>query len=279
MITFVKTTFEKFVRLLFSFLPFPLQLSIRNNFDIVKKFDYKKKNIFLVVDSPIEYEFRLNSCLHEPETVEWIEKYIKKNETVFDVGANIGAYSLIVAKYNNGSNHIYSFEPNFTSYNKLCKNIILNKCEGCIFPFQIALSDKYCIDNLNYSSLETGSAYHTLGINKFFNDEPKYKQQTIVYSIDKFTEDFNIPDPQHIKIDVDGIEYEILKGAKKTILKKSFRSLNVEIDENSENCKKIIKYVESLGLIFSKKYTDLNAGDPEADKFKIYNYIFIKNNI
>lgn len=279
MITFVKTPFEKFIQLLFSFLPFPLQLNIKNSLDIIKKLDYKKKEILLFVDSPIEYEFRLNSCFHEPETVEWIEKYIKKNETVFDIGANIGAYSLVVAKYSNSSNRIYSFEPNFTSYNKLCKNIILNKCESCIFPFQIALSDKYCIDNLNYSSLEIGSAYHTLGGNKFFKDESKYKQQTIVYSIDKFIEDFNIPNPQHIKIDVDGIEYEILKGAKRTILNKSFRSLNVEIDENSENYEKIIKYSESLGLIFSKKYTDLNADDPEADKFKIYNYVFIKNKI
>jgi len=271
----VKTFLQKLIQKSFSSLPFSLQSYIRNNLDIIKRLDYKK-NIFLYIDSPVEYEFRLKSCFHEPETVEWIEKYIKKNETVFDVGANIGAYSLIIAKHNNMSNRVYSFEPNFTSYNKLCKNIIFNNCEGSIFPFQIALSNKYGVDILNYSSFEIGSAYHTLGVNKFLKDKPKYKQQVIVSSIDKFVDDFNIQSPQHIKIDVDGIEYEILKGAKKTISKVNFRSLNVEIDENSRNFKEVINYIKSLGLIFQKKYTDLNANDPQTDNFKIYNYIFSK---
>lgn len=269
------TALQKLIKKIFSSLPFSLQLYIKNNLDIVKRLDYKKK-IFLHIDSPVEYEFRLKSCFHEPETVEWIEKYIKKNDTVFDVGANVGAYSLIIAKRNNMKNRIYSFEPNFTSYNKLCKNIILNNCESCIFPFQIALSNKYGIDILNYSSLEIGSAYHTLGVNKFLKDKPEYRQQTIVFSIDKFIDDFNIQSPQHIKIDVDGIEHEILQGAEKTISKTSFRSLNVEIDENSRNFRDMMKYIKSVGLVFRKKYTDLNADDPQANNFKIYNYIFSK---
>lgn len=271
-----KTSLQKFIRRLFSSLPFPLQQYIKNNLNIVRKLDYEKKDIFIYVDSPVEYEFRLKSCYHEPGTIRWIEEYIKKDEIVFDIGANIGAFSLVIAKYNNGSNRIFSFEPNFTSYNKLCKNIILNHCEDCIFPFPIALSKKYGVDTLNYSSLEIGSAYHTLGVNKFLKDEPKYKQQTIVYSVDKFIDDFNVQNPQHIKIDVDGMEYEILKGAKKTISRTNFRSLNVEIDENSEDCEKIIEYIKSLGLIFRGKYTDLNAGDPKTNDFKIYNYIFTK---
>jgi len=266
---------QKLIRSSFSSLPFSLQYRIKNNLDIVKRLDYKK-NISIDIDSPVEYEFRLKSCFHEPGTIRWIENYIKKNETVFDIGSNIGAYSLITAKYNNMSNQIYSFEPNFSSYNKLCKNIILNDCESNIFPFPIAFADKYGINILNYSSLEIGSAYHTLGDNKFLKYKPKYRQQVIVFSVDKFVDDFDVPTPQHMKIDVDGMEYEILKGAKKTILKKNFRSLNVEIDENSEKFAEIVRYIKSLGLTFHEKYTDLNADDPKSGEFRVYNYIFLK---
>lgn len=266
---------QKLIRNSFSLLPFSLQYLVKNNLDVIKKLDYKK-DISIYVDSPVEYEFRLKSCFHEPGTIRWIENYIKRNEIVFDVGANIGAYSLITAKYNNMSNQIYSFEPNFSSYNKLCKNILLNNCEGNIFPFPIAFADKYGVDILNYSSLEIGSAYHTLGNNKFIKGKSKYRQQVIVFSVDKFIDDFNVPSPQHIKIDVDGMEYEILKGAKRTILKKNFRSLNVEIDETSKKSTEIIRYIKSLGLTFREKYTDLNADDPESSEFRIYNYIFLR---
>jgi len=271
-----KRNLSTFSQIFFSKLPSSLQLFVKDNTDVVKRMDYDKQDIFLYIDSPVESEFRLKSCFHEPETVKWIEKFLKKDETIFDVGANIGAYSLIMAKVHKGKNKVYAFEPNFTSYNKLCKNIILNNCDESIFPFQLALSEKYGIDTLNYSSFEVGSAYHTIGDNRFLKSSPKYRQPIITYSIDKFISDFKLSIPQHIKIDVDGLEYDILRGAIKTLSSKSFRTLNVEIDENSKNSQKIITFVKSLGFTFYQKYTDINAGDPDTDEFKIYNYIFTK---
>jgi len=115
-------------------------LGLKKHFEIIRKMDYPKRDIFLYIDSPVEYFYRLKSCFHEPDTVKWIEDNLKENEVFFDIGANIGAYSLIGAKQNDGTNKIYSFEPNFASYNKLCKNILLNKNENQICPINIALS-------------------------------------------------------------------------------------------------------------------------------------------
>lgn len=271
----VKSLFNK----IFNLFPFSARLFVKDITDIVEKMDYKKSDIYLYIDSEVEYSCRMRSCYHEPETVDWIEKFINDKDIVFDIGANIGAYSLIASKNEAKETKIYAFEPNFTSFAKLCKNILLNKREKNIFPFQLAFSDKYCIDYLNYTSLEIGSAYHFLGKNNFYKVASIYKQPVITYSIDQFIEHFNITCPQHIKIDVDGVEFDIIKGAQKTLMNTNFKSLNVEVNELADESKKMIKYIESLGLVFYKKYTDLNADDPDQDSCKIYNYIFISSRL
>ena len=65
------------------------------------KMDYKTEDIFIHVDSLREYASRINSAKGEPGTINWIEKNIKQGEVLFDIGANVGAYSLIAAYNSN----------------------------------------------------------------------------------------------------------------------------------------------------------------------------------
>ena len=78
----------------------------------------------------------------EPETLDWIDKFNLKEKIIFwDVGANIGLYSLYAGiKHKNID--IVSFEPSSSNLRVLSRNISLNKLQDKIKIFQIALTNK-----------------------------------------------------------------------------------------------------------------------------------------
>jgi FkbM family methyltransferase len=218
---------------------------------ITHKLDYDKYPIYL------HDNIRLNSCSKEPDTVRWIEGF-DRNDTAFDIGANIGAYSLIMAKY---AKRVFSFEPSVFTFSTLVKNIYTNKASN-IVPVNIALSSRKKIGEFAYSSTELGSSVHGLDVNL---EGEAYRQQILSCSIDDFVADFGIEAPNHIKLDVDGAEFDILKGATRTISASTFKSLMVEADDER---KKMFGFLESLGLKQKARYHIGNAD--------MYNCLFIR---
>ena len=138
-------------------------IELRNGIKVTGKMDYARHDIYLHVDSMTEYETRLHSCRKEPDTVQWIEDSMKPGDIFYDVGANVGAYSLVAAKCFAGAVKVYAFEPAFLNFSQLCRNIFLNNCQETVFPLSVALSDKTIIDEFNYHDLVTGGSLHTLG--------------------------------------------------------------------------------------------------------------------
>jgi tRNA G46 methylase TrmB len=77
------------------------------------------------VSSEIE-EFRVNTySTKEPDTLDWIDANLRDGDIVFDIGANIGLYTLYAAKRNPRCT-VYAFEPAFQNFASLCRNIALN---------------------------------------------------------------------------------------------------------------------------------------------------------
>ena len=95
----------------------------------------------------------------EPETLEWINSF-HPNSVFFDVGANIGLYSIYAAKSVNAE--VYCFEPSVFNLPILAKNIYLNGLSDFITIFPLPLSDKpVSISNLSLSTDVFGGALHT----------------------------------------------------------------------------------------------------------------------
>ena len=209
-------------------------LELKNGINLTGRMDYARHDIFLHVDSLTEQGTRLHSCQKEPDTVEWIETFMKAGDIFYDVGANVGAYSLVAAKYFAGAVKIYSFEPAFLNFSQLSKNIFLNKCQGTVVPLSIALSDKTTIGEFNYHDLVPGGALHTFGEAVDYKGDrftPVYSQPVLSYRMDDLVEQFKIPGPTHIKIDVDGIEKAVLEGAQTILSGSTLRSVIVELEE------------------------------------------------
>jgi len=91
------------------------------------------------INHPISY-FRAREFLTvEPDLVNWIEDYIDADSILYDVGANIGAYSLYAAR--KGA-RVIAFEPGADNYGLLNKNIALNHMDDRISAFNAEIHDK-----------------------------------------------------------------------------------------------------------------------------------------
>ncbi len=138
-----------------------------------------------------------------------IKKIIKPESTIFDVGSNFGYYSISIALELNRACKIYSFEPFLPAYERLVTHISLNNLGGCIIPYQLAISDKDTgSGTLSSRSDNSGASYIV--------DYGKGDIQ--LTSLDFFCSSHNINKVDLIKIDVEGFEFSVLKGAQNTVL-------------------------------------------------------------
>ena len=237
-------------------------LELQTAIDVKGRMDYQPYEIYLHIDSLTEYETRLHSCKKEPDTVKWIETFMKPGDTFYDIGANVGAYSLVAAKYFQGAVTVYAFEPAFLNFNQLCRNVFLNHCQETVIPLSVALSDSTRIDSFNYHDLVTGGSLHTLGEAIDYKGErfePALKQPVLSYRTDDLIAQFNLPVPNHIKIDVDGIELSVLRGANQALSNAAVRSIVVELEEG-ENEAQISEFVFSKGFQLHAKHRRRTPG-------------------
>jgi len=217
----------------------------------------------------------------EPETLEWINSFNTKEKTIFwDIGANIGLYSIYNAAKNNNSDTI-SFEPSTSNLRVLSRNISINNLENKIKIFPMPLTNvqnKFLL--MNEGNFIEGGALNAFGEKfdfegKEFNSKMKY---TLFGTNIKYLLENNILEtPNYIKIDVDGIEHLILKGAGKFLSDPKIMSLSVEINENfKDQYKNIIKILEEAKFkILQKKRNEEFI--VTGSKFEnTYNYIFTR---
>ena len=70
--------------------------------------------------------------------MDWIRNYIKPDDIVYDVGANVGAYSLLIGKMvSQGAGKVYAFEPGAANFHSLSRNIEANGLSSNIIIFPI----------------------------------------------------------------------------------------------------------------------------------------------
>lgn len=211
----------------------------------------------------------------EPETIEWINTFAD-NDVFWDIGANVGLYSLYAGL--NSSLTILSFEPSPANYYLLSRNIEINKMDNRISAYCLAFNDISGLNTFYMQNTELGGALNSFAESVDCQGKPftvALKQAMIGFSIDDFIKQFNPPFPNHIKIDVDGIEDKIINGAKNTLTNERLHSLLVELDgDRKQYTDSIIQVVENTGLkLHAKKHCPKFDIGPYAS---IYNYIFVR---
>src|SRR4029453_11809977 len=102
--------------------------------------DYDTHSLRIRAESKYERRWRANFRRREPWTVAWLEQETRRGDTVYDIGANVGVFSLIGAALLRDEGLVVAFEPGFSSYARLCENIALNGLSSMVVPVPLALS-------------------------------------------------------------------------------------------------------------------------------------------
>lgn len=212
----------------------------------------------------------------EPETLEWIDG-IPKGSVVWDIGANVGIYSCYAAKQRGC--RVFAFEPSVFNLELLARNIFLNELTGKITIIPLPLSDKLAVNKLNMTSTDWGGALSTFG-QEYGHDgktmNKVFEFPTIGLSMVDAVELLNIPQPDFIKMDVDGIEHLILKGGMPVLSK--MKGVLIEInDKFTTQANDANTYLQQAGFSLKEKrhaeYFDLQPGSGKDT----YNQIWVKN--
>ena len=208
----------------------------------------------------------------EPETLKWIDNFEKK-DIFYDIGANVGLYSIYAAKKRKVK--VYCFEPSFFNLEFLARNIYMNSLFDDIFIFPIALNENISVSKFRLTSTEWGGALSTF--DKNFDDSgnkinSNFIYNTVGFDIDNLTELTKIPYPDHIKIDVDGLEHIILLGAQKVI--KRAKTVLIEINDNFTEQKSL-----SEKLMLDAGFKVVNKVHTEALKQPTFNQFWINTQV
>ena len=193
----------------------------------------------------------------EPRTIRNYRQTLSDGAVVFDIGANIGSHTLPLAKIVQPNGMIYAFEPTHYAFDKLKYNVGLNPdLLEFIRVEQILLSrveEDHQVEEIASSwPIKTNNKTH-----KLHGGESKTTSGARTTSLDSFVEVNNINTLNLIKIDVDGNELDVLKGALKTINKFKplimFELAPYALKEKGYSGPELIRTLKELGYEFSKK--------------------------
>jgi len=175
--------------------------------------------------------------IKEPEVRYFIDKYVNDGNIFFDIGANVGVFSIYAAKkYKNIK--VHSFEPEVSNLSVLKENIVKNKIMDKVDIYGVALSNFTGLSKLFLQDLTTGSACHTESTEKIERSTEGgypiiWHEGIFAITLDYFCKNSGIV-PNAIKIDTDGNEDKILEGAQNILKDKKLKSIIIEISANED---------------------------------------------
>ncbi len=193
----------------------------------------------------------------------FVEKYIlrlkdKQPGTAFDIGANYGGYTdMLAAKFD----VVYAFEPHPNNIKKLHENV---KCPNVKIIPQ-AISNKTESGRLFTSRTNPGghSISQVVADKKKWGHDPKVCLYLEFVSIDDFVSDNNITDLSFMKVDIEGAEEFIFEGAINTL---NNNKLDIMLETHQVvDCDKLHRFFLDLGYIFYDLNMDV-AKRIEADR-------------
>lgn len=178
-----------------------------------------------------------------------------RDKTIYDIGAHIGLVTMFFSKASGYNGKVISFEPNPQSYSYIKRNVELNKISN-VQIFNIGLGEKKDRKILVFNPYFSGTGSMDENIQKDMKSKDNIIKALEVEldSLDSLIKAKNLPKPDMLKLDVEGMEYFVLLGMKKT-LSKGTPSLFIEVqgDTNENkiaNSKRILELLDSYQFSF-----------------------------
>ena len=184
---------------------------------------------------------------YEPVETEIVRNNVRKNDVVVDVGANIGYYTLLMAK---NKAFVHSYEPEPKNFDLLQKNVILNNFSSNVQLYNKAVSDYIGHSKFILSDHSTGQ--HKLEFNRF--GTKSINVDVVKIELEKI--DF-------AKIDVEGQEYNVLKGMKNLPNKMLIEFNSINLKESGTNYNDFLNFLNKYTI---KEISDKGLIEPDYDR-------------
>ena len=202
-----------------------------------------------------------------------------------DIGANVGNYTkLLLLKTNS---RVISFEPLPKAFEELKK--IKLKYNDRLEIYNLALGFTDEILNLNYGDEKSEKASLMPDLKKlsFIGDSNNKKTAVQVKKLDYFQNNFKNETIDFIKIDTEGFEYEVLKGAENILNMHKPKFIQIEFNwhqllkqQTLYNISKLISFSDVFRILpQGKKLLHIDPSKPENNIFHLSNYVFIRKDI
>jgi FkbM family methyltransferase len=199
----------------------------------------------------------------EPETIEWISGF-EKEAIFYDIGANLGVYSLYASKR---VKRVFSVEPHIPTAATLLENVELNVARNVIVITSPAYSRTGCYRFEN-KSFVSGSSGHNISNNE--SNELK-----ITTCIDDLVFRHGLDCPDYVKIDIDGAEDRVIDGMWGVLTQ--FPPKSILVEYNTDGGTVVEKYLKRFGYTYiiqhtatSKEKTDKGAKLEETPHNRLY---------
>ena len=167
--------------------------------------------------------------------VDLLRQFVKPGHVILDVGANIGAHTVWMAQAVGATGIVLAFEPQRIVYQTLCANLALNSITN-VHCFHAAVGKapgQIIVPPLDYSRTNNFGGLELGG----------YRHGEMVPTLN--IDGLNLPKCDLLKIDVEGMEQEVLQGAVQVIAARS-PTLYVENDRK-EKATSLIRFIDDLG--------------------------------
>ena len=247
-------------------------------------------------DGPVHFRgghgrliWRVDSFFEEePDTIEWLDS-MTEDDVLWDVGSNVGMYSLYAAKLRRST--VYAFEPESQNYATLCENIALNRVGDRCVPVMAAVSRRAGFGELAVRYVTKGGAYNQFtgadqediagptSVETAGNAGPEIRQVVYGISLDELLDDPYFKAPTRLKGDVDGREADIFDGAGKLLRDRRLRGIMVELNRAFERDMAIPSMLEGLGFAKTAERSnwDYREDRSRESEYPTVNMIFARD--
>ena len=209
----------------------------------------------------------------EPDLINWLDDHLTQMDNFYDIGANVGTYSIYAARK---CKLVVAIEPESSNYAVLNKNIFLNALDRKVQALNLALHSDETLSILHINNFQPGKSGHSFQVEieaPVDSGEPKFHQAVIGMPLDTLIERYSLPCPNLIKIDVDGNEASILEGMETILNNLELRSIAVEIDQGRASQKNIERKLLGYGF---KVLTDPRYTNEDYNRIEVPNVFFLR---
>lgn len=214
----------------------------------------------------------------EQDELDLVNRFVGDGDVFIDVGANIGVYTLAASQLVGENGQVHAFEPLSVAYGLLQENVMLNCAEN------VHLNPVAVGDEVGEVDLYVNTEAALTGLGKTNRGTLLDIQKVPIWTLDDYSSRLGIKSIDFLKIDVEGFEGHVLRGAEELIVKSPNLIVMSELANKNFvplgfSVKDVVEWMRSFGFeawMIRKDGMGLQYVQPGSDKYPFQNFVFIR---